>query len=615
MGHRIARRRDRVVARAAGDVFKIDDAIDLVRLEIDGQGRFNAGREGDIDAHAPARVIREIRAAFTTVHRIVAGSAIQRVITTQAPKSVVAGTAKKRIVAVIADQAIVAERAAVEGEAIVRDTNHCVAVNRAHLIGLVAVVGFAETVRQVVVQDLVARVVARLWSVSARAATQRVGAQSAIQCVVAREARQGIVAAAAVEHIPEFVAAERVITQAAGDVFEIDQRDGAAVGNDRGRHAAGTQNHGHAGGELREIDRVEAITAIEYVIARAGVHEHQVIAGAARHQIRSASRHQRVVAGAAEERFIGGRTDHGIRESRADDHFEIGDNVALGAHWHGRGDGRPGQGERDACLRVVIKQRVFASATIETVIAEAAPDRVGACIADNQVIARAAEEAFEFPGNAAGSASHSDSRRRSAVKRDGDVTGCAGIIQNVGARATLETVARLAAGGRIIAGTEIDSVGERIGHDSVVAARADHVLETADKIDIAKTDGDQHARGGTRHVIGQAGDRRRHIIRIGIVEHVASIRNGSAGIAKHAVVTKPARDRVAALATDKRISPAAADQHIPERVTKQRRIARTSNANALDIAEAIDLQDSAACTIEHGRRGRPEQIDGDRRDT
>ena len=278
---------------------------------------------------------------------------------------------------------------------------------------------------------------------------RRVETAAADQGIGARTADQRIVAQPAVDDIGAAVAGEAIAKRRSGQVFDTDQH--IAFGIAAMAHAAIERDiHGGRRGVI--IGGVDAVATHQ-----------RVGAGAA---------DQRVVAGPALQAVIDRRTIDRVVECRADDMFDIGDDIALGiaAARH-----RAVEMDFDRSTRRAVVHRVEPGAAINRVGPGPADQRIIAAAAQQHVIAAAAKEcvvecrAFE-PFNADIRIAERIAALVAAVERGGDPGRRPGIggnvepvaaVEHIGARTAFERVVAHPAGQRFVACAADQMIVER----------------------------------------------------------------------------------------------------------------------------------------------------------
>ncbi len=358
-----------------------------------------------------------------------------------------------------------------------------------------------------------------------------VAAQAAVEDVATGAADQGVVAAAADQGVRTRGAGQRVGVVGADDVLDI----GQAI---TGRRAARGEAGGEVDGDRRAAVRVDR--GVDTVAAVQGIR-----ADAAGHGI---------VAVAAVEAVVGGAAGEDVGVVGADHAFEAADDVTVrvtaGDRVGGEIDGHAGGGAGvvQDVLAAAAEQRVGARAALDGIVAGTGVEPVGAAGTGQGIGKAGADRRLEVGDHVAGRVAAGGGV---GGQVDGNAGVGAGVVDRVGAVATVQGVRVGAAGDGVVAVVADEEVGAGAAGQQVGVGGAEDAL-----------DGGERVAGGIA-----AGPRRRGDVDgdgrggLGVVGHVgsgAAAQHVGSGAADKGVVAEAAEKGVVAVPTGQDVAAGAA---------------------------------------------------------
>ena len=474
-------RRKRIVIGRTCDIFEVGNHVAGgiatgcgALVEIDGHCR---RRERIVERIGTRATVQHVRTAETRDH-VVTGIAGQHVHTIVTGQDVVEGRTgrifdrRQKITLCVATGGRLESQVdghTCRGRGIV---NGVIAVATADLVAtgatgndVVARTGIDDVIAVTTGQKVIA--IATRQRVGARPAGKLVIAETAGQDVIAVIAGQDIVAIATDQGIGIGIPGQHVVLGRAGDVFDCDQRITLRIATGT---TAGQQIDRDAQQRSGIIRRVDAGSAVENIAACTA--DQRVVVCTALQRIIANTARQRIGARIADERIVIGVAGDRIGIDRADDLFDIRQDIALCIAAKidaGR------QVDDDALCggrivdRVEIRtavNRVRACAADDIVVARAAADHVHTRRASQDIIGIRADHVFDI-------AQHVALRIATACSAGCQVDlypGCRCDIGNrVDTRAAIDRVATAATDENIIIAAAIEAVGTRTTGDGVVA--------------------------------------------------------------------------------------------------------------------------------------------------
>ena len=253
---RIAKGPQRVIPRAAGDIFDVEDRVDLVFTDFDRHR--HARHEGDADRLAAGRVGNHIRKAVAAVEPVVAQAANQHIGTSAAAQCIVSQAARQAIVASFAHDGM--------SDRVTGSRHRVIAGAGDEIFEIDDRVDFATG-------DDNAGDIGRYKIDTDRKHLTRIGHEvavtsTAIDRVVAKVGRNRIIAGGAGQDVRLRIARDPVVEIRAENIGKARQRVGFARSHIR---RIGARRHGHVerSGRGRVIDRVAGVATAHLAVVPA----------------------------------------------------------------------------------------------------------------------------------------------------------------------------------------------------------------------------------------------------------------------------------------------------------------------------------------------------------